>query len=700
MKTLMNIKEEIARLEQDPQYVEQFGEILRCRWQDGSDQAWMEEMIHYFEDKNKHNVSNRLKLIQQKHDFQHGNLDKVITRGEGFRALFKEQCEIHSLLENDNILIRSYLYQGEFTKAIGCSAEALAMAEAEDHQEIHIKILLNTVRIYLYIKEYKRAEQVLEEVAHMSFFFNDNNKLLMTIDRAELYLRQGQTEQAFQQCQKAYQMAEKYGNVTGEKLNLCVVLNLRAHIYIQKKLWAQAEKDIKKALEITCNHGYQATYIGSLIGYGHYYYQCGELEAAREKLSEGIHQAEQMGAVYLKSQALSILSQVYEQLSCWKEALAAKREADCFFSALFQDKSCLWIEQLDTHHLKGQLERYKALYTQMEKIARLGASFTYSLSANNLKEVIFKEVTQLISLDFMGIAYMAEGTTAYQFFTQEGGRDCNEENELIKYTRYMAEYCIESQQGIMVNDGNFEAYTLSSIKDSITGAKLQSLVVSPLKVEEQVIGAVVVGSYHPDCYSENDLSFVKIIASYLAIALKNAGLYEEVCYLAEHDALTGVLSRGSVLKRGEALFKANRKHHKKMAIIMFDVDNFKQINDKYGHQFGDSVLQKVGEIIGSQMRKQDDVGRYGGEEFIAILDEISTQEVEELAGKINHQMATYVFRTKKEQEVSVTLSGGIYICNEYTLNFADGIRFADHALYRAKLLGRNRIVSYSLTLEG
>lgn len=96
------------------------------------------------------------------------------------------------------------------------------------------------------------------------------------------------------------------------------------------------------------------------------------------------------------------------------------------------------------------------------------------------------------------------------------------------------------------------------------------------------------------------------------------------------------------------------------------------------------------------VRKQDYVGRYGGEEFLVILDDLSEKEVVKVCQRIKKALSESCFETKKDTKIKVTISGGFYICNEYTLNFSDAIQFADHALYRAKLLGRNRMISYCL----
>ena len=123
---------------------------------------------------------------------------------------------------------------------------------------------------------------------------------------------------------------------------------------------------------------------------------------------------------------------------------------------------------------------------------------------------------------------------------------------------------------------------------------------------------------------------------------------------------------------------------------MIDIDNFKKLNDTYGHQFGDEVLQVVSRLFQDSLRKTDYVARYGGEELIAILPETSIEQaiipIERLRCKISDQVFMYDFK-----RVNVTVSIGI-AQNNYDLLSADNfIKLADNALYEAKQKGKNRI---------
>lgn len=164
---------------------------------------------------------------------------------------------------------------------------------------------------------------------------------------------------------------------------------------------------------------------------------------------------------------------------------------------------------------------------------------------------------------------------------------------------------------------------------------------------------------------------------------------EELAYRAVHDSLTGLLNRGAILDvLGKELSRSLR-HGDELAVGMCDIDNFKKVNDTFGHQAGDSVLCAVADILRSSVREYDSVGRIGGEEFLIIIPEkrgvLSLNTFERLCALVRDKS----IRTKAGI-VSVTVSIGA--ADMSCARTVDGLlAAADKALYRAKEAGRNRV---------
>jgi diguanylate cyclase (GGDEF)-like protein len=125
---------------------------------------------------------------------------------------------------------------------------------------------------------------------------------------------------------------------------------------------------------------------------------------------------------------------------------------------------------------------------------------------------------------------------------------------------------------------------------------------------------------------------------------------------------------------------------------MADLDHFKQVNDNYGHLAGDAVLRKVGKIFNETLRSIDTAGRYGGEEFLIILDNTGEQEAEQTAERIRKAVEESRI-TRDGKTIQVTISIGVAtICDMVSMDDGQLIGIADKALYEAKQQGRNRIV--------
>jgi diguanylate cyclase (GGDEF)-like protein len=160
------------------------------------------------------------------------------------------------------------------------------------------------------------------------------------------------------------------------------------------------------------------------------------------------------------------------------------------------------------------------------------------------------------------------------------------------------------------------------------------------------------------------------------------------------DSLTGIYNRRHMDKRLMEEFIRHKRYGRSMSIIMIDIDHFKNINDSFGHQFGDKVLKIVSGICSSKMRGGDIMSRYGGEEFCSILPETDIRGAQSLAERLREKVAETPIAYNDEISVNVTISLGLAELNEKTKTTEDLIRNADTALYQSKQNGRNMASVY------
>jgi diguanylate cyclase (GGDEF)-like protein len=160
---------------------------------------------------------------------------------------------------------------------------------------------------------------------------------------------------------------------------------------------------------------------------------------------------------------------------------------------------------------------------------------------------------------------------------------------------------------------------------------------------------------------------------------------------ASKDSLTGIANRAALLETAEGLLECSRRNQVPVAAIMFDLDNFKDINDRYGHSIGDAVLKKFCHAVIAALRDTDLFGRMGGEEFAAVLPAASIEVALLRAERIRLTFADDC-QFVRGHRVNATVSGGVSVTTTAEQTLDALLEEADAALYRAKTEGRNRVV--------
>ncbi len=174
--------------------------------------------------------------------------------------------------------------------------------------------------------------------------------------------------------------------------------------------------------------------------------------------------------------------------------------------------------------------------------------------------------------------------------------------------------------------------------------------------------------------------------------LKLQSFQEELKLLASTDPLTKLYNRRYFIETTEHLLNIAKREPTEFALIMLDIDKFKNINDSYGHQVGDNVIIQLANILIGNQRKSDIICRYGGEEFVILLVDTSIEGAEKIAEKIRESAESDSLTINSSEELSYTVSLGVAQVNLLDENSIESaLKRADDALYRAKESGRNRV---------
>ncbi|WP_297426829.1 sensor domain-containing diguanylate cyclase [Clostridium sp.] len=220
---------------------------------------------------------------------------------------------------------------------------------------------------------------------------------------------------------------------------------------------------------------------------------------------------------------------------------------------------------------------------------------------------------------------------------------------------------------------------------------IHSIMGSPIKVREKFIGYIIV-EHNLYKFMTTELKlFLRSIANQIAIAIENSILYKELEKINQRDSLLGIYNRKYFYERIEK--NEINKENDKFAIVMIDIDDFKKINDTYGHQFGDKILINTANIVRNGIDEDDILARYGGEEFILYIPNFESEEsvynkIEAIRKTLENSKVSF-----NGEQKSVTASFGISFFPLNGTDLNDLINKADELLYRAKKSGKNRVLS-------
>ena len=190
-------------------------------------------------------------------------------------------------------------------------------------------------------------------------------------------------------------------------------------------------------------------------------------------------------------------------------------------------------------------------------------------------------------------------------------------------------------------------------------------------------------------FDGEDLAYVELIATFFARALREMAQESAIRYQAEHDALTGLINRTAFREYVDRSLERARRENRRCAMIMMDLDHFKEVNDTLGHIAGDVVLREASERLRNALRGEEIISRLGGDEFAIVVRDAPTETVIEAIAERISRCFTRPFQVERD-ELRITASLGIaqFPDDGETVDLL--LAHADAAMYQAKNAGRNR----------
>jgi len=191
--------------------------------------------------------------------------------------------------------------------------------------------------------------------------------------------------------------------------------------------------------------------------------------------------------------------------------------------------------------------------------------------------------------------------------------------------------------------------------------------------------------------AQTDQRLAVTAAGHIGLALANLRLRETLRSQAIRDPLTGLFNRRYMEESLARELRRSARSHHPLGAIMLDLDRFKQFNDVFGHEAGDTVLRQLGHFLQTRTRQEDIACRYGGEEFVVILPDASVEITRQRAESLCEEFKKLELKHRGRSIGRVTVSAGVSVFPAHASTAEDLLRIADRALYRAKAAGRDRV---------
>ena len=293
------------------------------------------------------------------------------------------------------------------------------------------------------------------------------------------------------------------------------------------------------------------------------------------------------------------------------------------------------------------------------------------------------------------------------------------------YSRSLVRRVLKEGKAVMMPDTAIE--NKAGLSDSMEKIGVKSVICVPLVSKLGTRGALYLQSVEVvQGFRKNDLFFLTGLSTPMALAIENALLYaktkraeaklqkasdhlekeftnrtaqlkkakDKLEQLSITDALSGLYNYRYLIHSLELEITRATRYHRTVALLLMDIDYFKNLNDTYGHLCGDYVIRTVGKLLKSNVRSTDIVARYGGDELAVMLIETDTKSAPEVAEKLKQAIGSHAFQWRTKQ-LSVNLSIGLATAPAPGIKeVSDLIDAADRALYQAKRAGRNTIIVF------
>ncbi len=328
---------------------------------------------------------------------------------------------------------------------------------------------------------------------------------------------------------------------------------------------------------------------------------------------------------------------------------------------------------------RNQSERLQQVLYNISKAANS------PISLNQLYKTIHQELGTIIDTTNFYIALVDEKEDNIYFPYHVDEKDDNFPIINFSTANTLTAYVIKNGQPLLNDNNKYKEMVNQGILSPWGSTTPQSIWLGvPLKIEDKTIGVIAVQSYNnPELYSEKDIGLLEFVSSQVATAIERKRVEEELKRLAHYDTLTGAYNRGYGLELLQRELKLAKRNKSSLLLAYSDLDNLKDINDKFSHEEGDRVMVQVAKLFKSILREVDIITRMGGDEFLVIFLDSSLNEIPIIRKRLSKELTRLNQISKKPYKIGFSTGFSNYDPAK-PLSMDELIRIADEEMYKEK----------------
>ncbi len=367
------------------------------------------------------------------------------------------------------------------------------------------------------------------------------------------------------------------------------------------------------------------------------------------------------------------------------------------------------VVRLRNVELREKSEALERLNATLQLLHLTGSELTSTLEFEEIGRRLHERLNELMSADVFGIAIYREADDLLDFaLVIENDQRLTPFTVPVSSEDSFGGWVVRNREEICLNDADRLHSNYVLHRKPFTARDCRSIVFIPLEVDARIVGVLTVQSHRRNMYNSEKMAILRLLAPYIAVALDNArklntiqelnraleaekdeleDAYRRIAHMANHDILTGLPNRRLLVELLHEHIPLARRQSRVFGLLYVDLDEFKPVNDTYGHETGDQVLVIVADRLRRALRESDTVARIGGDEFVIIVREATDGgDVAAVADKVHSVIIDPVVLGGKELRIAASIGMSLYPRDGESYDELLGA--ADDAMYRSKELAR------------